>query len=109
MDKYVKYPPNGPLPLPGDSFQIEDGCDLWNDIFNAAILINPAFNIYRIFDVVRTSYPDFLLDPSTFFLVSYSLGCPRFPVRLYVRRWHGPSIDLIQWFIPQRANPPSLL
>jgi carboxypeptidase D len=53
MSKYLKYPPPpAPLPLPGHSTEYDPGCDLWDTIFNAALVINPAFNIYRIFDVV---------------------------------------------------------
>jgi carboxypeptidase D len=52
MDKYVTYPPKGLLPLPGKSTEADKGCDLWDDIFNAALIINPAFNVYRIFDTV---------------------------------------------------------
>jgi carboxypeptidase D len=52
MSQYLKYPPNGPLPLPGDSVEYDTGCDVWDEIFNAALMINPAFNIYRIFDMV---------------------------------------------------------
>ena len=52
LDKYLKYPPAGLLPLPGKSVEFDPGCDLWTDIFNAALLVNPAFNVYRIFDVV---------------------------------------------------------
>ena len=55
VDQYVKYPPSGLLPLPGGSFDFADGCDLWTEIFRAALIINPAFNIYRIFDVVCPS------------------------------------------------------
>lgn len=40
------------LPLPGKSVEAARGCDLWDEIFNAALLVNPAFNIYRIFDTV---------------------------------------------------------
>ncbi|KAG2053778.1 alpha/beta-hydrolase [Suillus hirtellus] len=50
MDKYVTYPPTGPLPLPGDSVEFAQGCDVWDDIFNNALIINPAFNIFRIWD-----------------------------------------------------------
>ena len=51
VDKHVTYPPNaGLLPLPGKSTEADPGCDVWDEIFNAALLINPAFNIYRIFD-----------------------------------------------------------
>jgi carboxypeptidase D len=52
MSKYLKYPPLGPLPLPGHSTESDDGCDLWTTIFNAALIINPAFNMYKIFDTV---------------------------------------------------------
>jgi carboxypeptidase D len=52
MDKYVTYPPNGLLPLPGDSVEAAEDCDVWDDIFNNALIINPAFNIYRIWDTV---------------------------------------------------------
>jgi len=49
-DKFVKYPPAGTLPLPGGSPNVPDRCDLWDTIFDEAVNINPAFNIYRIFD-----------------------------------------------------------
>lgn len=52
LDKYLKYPPQGPLPLPGHDVEFDPGCDLWTDIYSAALVINPAFNIYRIFDMV---------------------------------------------------------
>lgn len=53
MDTHVTYPPpDGPLPLPGSSIEFDEGCDLWSDILSAALVINPAFNIYRIFDMV---------------------------------------------------------
>ncbi|EPS99797.1 hypothetical protein FOMPIDRAFT_1123869 [Fomitopsis schrenkii] len=50
MEKYVTYPPEGLLPLPGSSVEFDDGCDVWDAIFSAALLVNPAFDIYRIFD-----------------------------------------------------------
>ncbi|KAI0269343.1 Alpha/Beta hydrolase protein [Gloeopeniophorella convolvens] len=50
FEKYVTYPPKGPLPLPGSSTENDDGCDVWDEIFDAALIVNPAFNIYRIFD-----------------------------------------------------------
>lgn len=50
VSTYVTYPPKGLLPLPGDSVEYADGCDVWSDAFNAALIINPAFNIYRIWD-----------------------------------------------------------
>ncbi|PPR04910.1 hypothetical protein CVT24_007154 [Panaeolus cyanescens] len=47
---FLTYPPNGTLPLPGKSTFADRGCDIWDMIFNAAVTVNPAFNIYRIFD-----------------------------------------------------------
>jgi len=54
LAKYLEYPPTGLLPLPGKSVDADLGCDLWAEIFNAALLVNPAFNVYRIFDTVST-------------------------------------------------------
>ncbi|KAG1840918.1 Alpha/Beta hydrolase protein [Suillus subalutaceus] len=54
MDKYVTYPPAGLLPLPGDSVYISEGCDVWDTIFDSALIINPAFNVYRIWDTYPT-------------------------------------------------------
>ncbi|CAD6567715.1 MAG: hypothetical protein CYPHOPRED_002019 [Cyphobasidiales sp. Tagirdzhanova-0007] len=61
MDEYLKYPPAGPLPLPNGTVDGSGACDLWDSIFAAALLPNPAFNVYRIFDV-----PPILFDPLGF-------------------------------------------
>jgi hypothetical protein len=47
-------PPHGLLPLPGKRIEADPGCDLWTGIFEAALIINPAFDIYRIFDMAST-------------------------------------------------------
>ncbi|CDO76356.1 hypothetical protein BN946_scf185011.g20 [Trametes cinnabarina] len=49
-EHHVTYPPKGLLPLPGRSVEADPGCDVWDEIFNAALSVNPAFNVYRIFD-----------------------------------------------------------
>lgn len=55
--KYATYPPKGPLPLPPvftgtPSYgNIYPECALWDDIFTAALTLNPNFNLYRILDV----------------------------------------------------------
>ncbi|KAG6826321.1 hypothetical protein H0H92_000322 [Tricholoma furcatifolium] len=62
---YLTYPPQGLLPLPGTSTEADKGCDVWDRIFNEALRLNPAFNIYRIFD----TYPilwDVLGFPGSF-------------------------------------------
>jgi carboxypeptidase D len=53
MEKYVTYPPRGLLPLPTPTGDLD--CEVWDEIFDAALIVNPAFNIYRIFDMVRGS------------------------------------------------------
>lgn len=54
MEKYVTYPPQGLLPLPGTSTEGDGDCDVWDEILSAALLVNPAFNIYHIFDTVSS-------------------------------------------------------
>ena len=56
MTKYVKYPPQGLLPLPGNTIEYDESCDVWEMIFDAALLVNPAFNRYRIFDTVSRPF-----------------------------------------------------
>jgi carboxypeptidase D len=65
MEKHVTYPPKGLLPLPGKSTVNDKGCDVWSTIFNAALEVNPAFNVYRIFDVVRVSPWSLAAQPLT--------------------------------------------
>ncbi|GAM82664.1 hypothetical protein ANO11243_006460 [Dothideomycetidae sp. 11243] len=43
------FPPNGTLPTPPNFDNSDPECNIWNDIFNAVSLINPAFDIYQIF------------------------------------------------------------
>ncbi|KAK3684851.1 putative serine-TYPE carboxypeptidase F precursor [Podospora appendiculata] len=53
VEKYLVYPPRGPAPskLPGTdaSGQTLDDCwGIYNDIFNAILLLNPCFDIYQV-------------------------------------------------------------
>jgi len=51
--KYLMYPPPpAPFALPGTSVEADPGCDVHDEIIGAALLLNPAFNVYRIFDMV---------------------------------------------------------
>jgi carboxypeptidase D len=45
FNKYLSYPPKGPLPTPPE---VKKGCDLWSDIFSAVLLTNPCFDIYQV-------------------------------------------------------------
>jgi len=49
-ETFVTFPPKGLLPVPGNNIEGTRSCQLWEQIFDAALLVNPAFNIYRIFD-----------------------------------------------------------
>ncbi|KAG6877822.1 hypothetical protein C0993_003606 [Termitomyces sp. T159_Od127] len=71
FDKHVTYPPQGLLPLPGKSTSADPGCDAWDIIFEAALIINPAFNIYRIFDTFPILW-DVLGFPGSFEQVQVS-------------------------------------
>ncbi|KAI0640566.1 alpha/beta-hydrolase [Trametes meyenii] len=66
VEKHVTFPPKGPLPLPGRSTENDPGCDVWDEIFDAALAVNPAFNIYRIFDTWPILW-DVLGFPGSFF------------------------------------------
>jgi len=50
VKNYVTYPPKGRLPLPGNSPDFPSSCDVWKAILNASLIVNPAFNVYRILD-----------------------------------------------------------
>ncbi|KAL0948943.1 hypothetical protein HGRIS_009048 [Hohenbuehelia grisea] len=63
--QHVTYPPKGLLPLPGRSTSADRGCDVWDTIFEAALRVNPAFNIYRIFDTFPVLW-DVLGFPGSF-------------------------------------------
>lgn len=47
FNKYLTFPPPGPFPTPKNS---SDGCDIFDDVFAAALEVNPCFNIYHILD-----------------------------------------------------------
>ncbi|CAE6486959.1 unnamed protein product [Rhizoctonia solani] len=56
--KYATYPPKSKLPLPSKAYNgtpnysgIKDECAVWDMVYEAAITVNPNFNVYRIFDV----------------------------------------------------------
>ncbi|KAI0254184.1 Alpha/Beta hydrolase protein [Lactifluus subvellereus] len=94
VEKHVKYPPHGLLPLPGKSTESDPGCDVWDEIFNAALLVNPAFNIYRIFDMWPILW-DVLGFPGSFFQTQVSpLYFDRADVKAAI---HAPAD--VQWVL----------
>lgn len=54
LDKYLAYPPRGhiPMPLPGTNATtgrtLRECSSIYDDIFNAILLINPCFDIYQV-------------------------------------------------------------
>jgi len=46
-DNFV-FPPKGLLPTPPNMNNSDKDCNLWNDIFDAASLVNPSFDLYQI-------------------------------------------------------------
>ncbi|KAN0139502.1 Alpha/Beta hydrolase fold [Lactarius tabidus] len=66
LSKYLTYPPPpAPFPLPGSSTEADPGCDVYDEIAGAALVLNPAFNVYRIFDMPPILW-DVLGFPGTF-------------------------------------------
>jgi carboxypeptidase D len=66
LEEFTTFPPPaGPFPLPGGSSEVPHECDLWDEIFEAAVTINPAFNVYRIFDTFPVLW-DVLGFPGSF-------------------------------------------
>lgn len=90
LEKYVTYPPNGSLPLFGNTDPTtdpNDPCDVWSLIHDAALLVNPGFNYYRIFDGVRTPSPAHKVlhcSDARIPIVAHSLGHPRLSHRGHV-------------------------
>ncbi|KAL1310734.1 hypothetical protein AAFC00_000987 [Neodothiora populina] len=49
MEEALTFPPkNRTLPTPPNLNYDMEGCELWNDVFNAASLVNPCFDIYQV-------------------------------------------------------------
>lgn len=44
----LTFPPKGPLPTPPNSQQDTPGCALWTDVYNAALLTNPCWDVYQV-------------------------------------------------------------
>lgn len=44
MEEQLVFPPTGPFPAANESFS----CDLWDAIYEAAVYINPCFDIYDV-------------------------------------------------------------
>jgi len=47
LETYLTYPPPSKLPTPSKT-NADEGCGLFNDIFNAVSLTNPCFDVYQV-------------------------------------------------------------
>lgn len=58
LDTYLAFPPPaGPFPVLPDPYASETGaCDIFDDVYNAALLVNPCFNIYHITETCPHPY-----------------------------------------------------
>lgn len=61
MSNATQIPPTGPLPTAPDSNV--DGCDVFDDIIEAAYYVNPCFNVYHVTDYCPYLY-DVVVFPS---------------------------------------------
>ena len=47
METAMQFPPTGLLPTPPE-IDTSDNCNLWNDVINAASLVNPCWDVYQV-------------------------------------------------------------
>lgn len=47
-DLALTYPPTGPLPTPPNVDSSDTSCDLWEQIYSAALLVNPCWDEYQV-------------------------------------------------------------
>jgi carboxypeptidase D len=100
LEKYLTYPPPpAPFSLPGKSAEADPGCDVYTQIIEAVLLLNPAFNEYRIFDMVCCLLPVISLsDDARITLAPNPLGRSRLSVS------HGPITGQHELFL--RSDTP---
>ncbi|EMC92156.1 hypothetical protein BAUCODRAFT_115526 [Baudoinia panamericana UAMH 10762] len=44
----LQFPPNKTLPTPPNVHYNKPGCSIWDDIFEAALLVNPCWDVYQV-------------------------------------------------------------
>ncbi|KAK5048565.1 hypothetical protein LTR84_005656 [Exophiala bonariae] len=69
MEKALTFPPAGKFIAPNDS---APGCDVWDDIITAELLINPCFNFYHLTDFCpflwdELGFPSLATGPNNYF------------------------------------------
>ncbi|KAF2211719.1 hypothetical protein CERZMDRAFT_42821 [Cercospora zeae-maydis SCOH1-5] len=48
IDEAYVFPPKGPLPTPPDADDSDSNCDLYDAVMDAALLVNPCWDIYQV-------------------------------------------------------------
>ena len=91
-EKYMKFPPPDIQPIGFYNYSTTEGteCDVWDDIFYAALAVNPCFNMYHIVDTCPIP-PDVLGFPGS--LEVNTPGLPIYFDRADVKAaLHAPNI-----------------
>lgn len=70
LERALQFPPNGTLT--DSAFGIADGCDVYDDIVSAAVLVNPCFNLYHVTDFCpflwdEMGFPSLATGPNNYF------------------------------------------
>ena len=85
---------------------------MWPLILEAALLLNPAFDVYRIFDMVHYVLPIHipLPDDTRVTLAPNSLGRPWLPVshRVYINYFCGLTPCAQKWHICPNTGEPGV-
>ena len=48
IETAMTFPPTGPLPTPPNAEGNKDKCNLWTDVYLAAPLVNPCWDVYQV-------------------------------------------------------------
>lgn len=110
----VTFPPKGLIALPAQSFSgtptnVVRNCRIWDMVFEEASTVNPAFDIYRIFDVWPILW-DVLGFPGSFDNLQSPIYFNRTDVQTAI---HAPHIEWEECSGPvfrgRDSSPPSAL
>lgn len=72
-EKYLQFPPPSHQPSGYFDYDAEANCDVFDDAFEAALMVNPCFNIYHITDACPLA-PDVLGFPGSLMYTTPGLG-----------------------------------
>lgn len=105
LEEALTFPPKGKFTAPNES---APGCDVWTDIVNAAIYVNPCFNFYHLTDFCPflwqiTGFPSLAGGPNNYFNRSDVQKAIHAPPTDYVIC----GDDKVGLLVPGDTSPPS--